>query len=116
VANVHLDERSPERRAASADQLAGWVDEAFSGLPVVVMGDFNATAASDELAPLRVAGLTPVVGEGGVGTSHGFGRHHPRPIDNIWLSDGWSLHHMEVVERAGMASDHLPVVATLSLA
>ncbi|MEZ5183091.1 MAG: endonuclease/exonuclease/phosphatase family protein [Acidimicrobiales bacterium] len=51
LVDVHLDERSSERRAASVRQLATWVGEEAAGRSVAVLGDFN----EEPLVDLRPA-------------------------------------------------------------
>jgi endonuclease/exonuclease/phosphatase family metal-dependent hydrolase len=116
VTSTHLDEASAERRLASAQQLATWLDPA---VPQIVMGDLNADPGSDVLAALSDSGLTLVVPAGTTSTEHGFtGRTEGRRIDHIFVS-----HHFDVVDarvstaRLGrpLASDHHPVGAIVDL-
>lgn len=116
VTSTHLDEASGERRLASAEQLAGWLDP---DTPQIVMGDLNADPGSKVLAALEGAGLTLAVPAGTTGTEHGFtGRTRGRRIDHILVSP-----HFEVVDcrvctvRLGrvLPSDHFPVLASVDL-
>lgn len=115
VAVTHLDEKSADRRRASVEQLAGWLEREADGRPVVVMGDVNAVTGAPELAALDEIGLSAVLGPDDGGTSHGFGRRRPKQIDNLWVSDHWRVASARVVTEAGTASDHDPVVTELAL-
>lgn len=116
VTNTHLDSKSAEHRAASVEQLAGWIDPT---VPNVVIGDFNAVPGDPVFQPLLALGLREALGPEAGGTNHRFtGRTDGRRLDHILVS-----HHFEV-ERGWVAhdrphgrlpSDHWPVVADLSL-
>jgi endonuclease/exonuclease/phosphatase family metal-dependent hydrolase len=114
--STHLDEASGERRRASAEQLATWLD---LSMPQVVMGDFNADPGSDVLSALEDRGLTLVEPAGTTGTAHQFtGRTDGRRIDHILVSAHFEVVDARVVTaRLGrpLASDHFPVLATLDL-
>lgn len=115
VADVHLDERSGERRAASLRQLVGWLAADAAGIPWIVLGDVNARTTSGDLAPLREAGLVAALGAGDPGTFHAFRRREPKQIDNLWCSPEVVVRSARVWTAAGTASDHDPVVAELDL-
>ncbi|MGI9645264.1 MAG: endonuclease/exonuclease/phosphatase family protein, partial [Ilumatobacteraceae bacterium] len=57
LANTHLDEKSPERRHASVAQLLGWLADHIPDLPVVILGDLNATIDSSPVQALIDAGF-----------------------------------------------------------
>ncbi|HRW39318.1 MAG: endonuclease/exonuclease/phosphatase family protein [Acidimicrobiales bacterium] len=116
VVDVHLDERSSDRRAASVRQLAAWVGEEADGRTVAVLGDFNEETPSAIFDPLRELGLAPALGPDHGGSSHSFGREEPRQIDNVWLSPDARVEAARVGTEAAMASDHDPVVVDLTLA
>jgi len=76
-------------------------------LPLVLVGDFNAAAV--ELAPLVAAGLTVPDSP-----PAGFPSIMPRStLDHIAYSEHWQLENLATVRS--LASDHLPLVAELSL-
>lgn len=119
VTNTHLDSRSSEFRAASAEQLIQWLAPDIAVTPTVVVGDFNAVPADAMFATLAAAGLREVLPPDAGGTNHRFtGRTDGRRLDHILVSD-----HFEVVTakvshaRPGnrLPSDHWPVVADLRL-
>lgn len=117
--NTHLDERDPDRRLRSAEQLVARLEP---GLPTVVVGDLNATRRRDPgvFAQLESAGLVDALAGDDRGTAHDFagGTDHVR-IDHIFVSPD-----IEVVEGCVVAddrtrrlpSDHWPVLARLRLA
>jgi endonuclease/exonuclease/phosphatase family metal-dependent hydrolase len=93
-------------RDARAEQVEALVLSLPLDLPLVLTGDFNATAAA--LAPL--AGLLTVVEEPPA--------TYPSPwpvraIDHIAFSAHWELRDLFAVP--GVASDHRPLVAELDL-
>lgn len=117
VVNLHLDERSAERRAHSVEQLLGWVGS-VDDRPLVVLGDFNAAPSEPAVRSLLDAGLRRVLTDAAGPTSNGFGRDlaDQRQIDHILVSPHWTVGEARVVTEAGFASDHWPVVADLTLA
>lgn len=116
VANTHLDEAKPANRLRSAEQLLDWLDP---DLPRVVVGDLNATLASEPLAALGRGGLEAVPTPGGAGTTHEFtGRRDGRQIDHILHSDRWDLLDAAVHPTGPgqrLPSDHWPFSARLDL-
>ena len=116
VTSTHLDEKSVERRRASAAQLAAALD---LSVPQVVMGDLNADPGSDVLAELEAVGLATVVPHGRAGTEHRFTGHTDgRRIDHVLVSEHLAVVDARVAtQRLGpvLASDHFPVVAVLDL-
>lgn len=103
LATTHLgldrDERAEHLRI-----LAEWLPAAE---PLVLMGDFN--AADEELAPIRtrftIAEPSPAT----------FPAGRPRAaIDRVAYSEHWRLDSLSTIPTA--ASDHLPLVAELTLA
>jgi endonuclease/exonuclease/phosphatase family metal-dependent hydrolase len=116
VTSTHLDERSADRRLASAAQLATWLT---GDQPHVLLGDFNATPASEVLAHLVNAGFRRV-DTGSSGTTHHFnGRTDGRIIDHILVRGEITVVDAGVShERPGgtLPSDHWPVWAELEIA
>lgn len=115
VINTHLDAEEASLRLRSVEKLMMWNEEET---PTILIGDFNCgfeeTAVFDVL---HENGFEPL--SVGVDTSPGFARSflEDRPqIDHILFSKHWEVDAVEVVDRAGRpASDHLPVVADVSL-
>jgi endonuclease/exonuclease/phosphatase family metal-dependent hydrolase len=114
VVNTHLDDASHEARRRAAKQVCGWL-AGEPDLPVVVIGDLNATADDPELAPLFAAGLTSVLSAGAPPTATAFETEVGRRLDHLLVSHHWSVRSASVWTAAGAASDHYPVVADLEL-
>lgn len=136
---THLDWQGDHgaARLAQVRFIASRVASLASGLPPVIMGDFNAEPDSDEIRYLR--GLHCVEGEsvcfadawiyGGDGSAgptfsrvNDYARqaHVPsRRIDYIFTGDGGSPLHTEVAFRTPVgevwASDHFGLVSDLSI-
>lgn len=125
VLNTHLqvsgrgaESEATLQRGAQAQTIAGRVRLA-SG-PVLLMGDFNAEAGDPELEPLAfLSDAWEEAGDGGPGYTI---PAHPaaqpsRRIDMIYVNDGFGLNSASVVREqpARLASDHLPVVADLTI-
>ena len=111
IIGTHLD-LSGLRRRDQIRSLLGFVNECTRDLPTVIMGDFNqwgrATGAMREFGD-RWAVVTP-------GKSYP-SRQPVATLDRIVASSHWQcvdarVHHTGL---AAVASDHLPVVATLEL-
>lgn len=78
----------------------------------VILGDFNASPGEPEVEMLRRAGLGDVLDLGGIRPGYTYPAIRPvKRIDYIWISP--DLMPSDVVVPSGLASDHLPVVATL---
>ncbi len=82
--------------------------------PLIIAGDFNATATGRTHAIMRTSGLRPWSPLAGAGT---FPSLLPRwvslPLDRIWASDGVWVKRWRVGPR--MRSDHRPVVLDLEV-
>jgi endonuclease/exonuclease/phosphatase family metal-dependent hydrolase len=98
----------PEEKLAQARHLAALIQAA--DLPTVVLGDLNAAPDSAELAPLWDAGLSHAVPPESPSWPADDPRHR---IDHILVSRHWRVDDGAVL--ATEVSDHLPLVATLSL-
>lgn len=114
--NTHLDERSAERRRASARQLLGWLDHTVAQ---VLVGDFNAGPGDALFDELGAAGFRDALPADAGGTFHGFtgGRDGPR-IDYILVNRHVAVRDARVVHPEPgkrLPSDHWPVVADLAL-
>ena len=112
VANTHLDEKSPDNRRASVDQLVDWLDPR---LPTVVCGDFNSRPDEPPYRAMVAAGFSPSLGPDDGPTSNGFGDpDHAHHIDEVFVR-GLDVVRCSVRRDAGFASDHWPILATLRL-
>jgi endonuclease/exonuclease/phosphatase family metal-dependent hydrolase len=116
VINTHLDEHRAANRVLSIEQLVTWLRP---GTATVVLGDFNATQADEEVfSRLREAGLHPVLPDGTAGTSHGFtGTTTGRRIDHLLVTSHFDVTGAAVVTDPGrpLPSDHWPLRAALRL-
>jgi endonuclease/exonuclease/phosphatase family metal-dependent hydrolase len=125
VMNTHFDHRGRMARENSARLLAeriGQINE--ERLPLVLMGDFNATP---EDAPIRILKSTlsdaaeisekPVYGP--PGTSNGFRKDAiVRRIDYVLCTNVKVVSYAHIDDRRnnnGHVSDHLPVLTTIGL-
>jgi endonuclease/exonuclease/phosphatase family metal-dependent hydrolase len=78
----------------------------------VVLGDFNATPDSREMAILRAAGLRDAFALAGRGPGFTFSSDNPqRRIDYIWLSPDLVARDFRIMP--GQASDHLGIAVTV---
>ena len=111
--NTHLDHRrEPAERERSVEEIRALV-AAAGPVPVIVAGDFNASPDSPAIATMR-GFLTDVWAAVGQGPGHTIPVRKPtRRIDYIWTSRHFVPERMAVL--ASEASDHLPIVAQLTL-
>jgi endonuclease/exonuclease/phosphatase family metal-dependent hydrolase len=114
VASVHLTHIGAGQRAMQVAALLEALEGEGEGPRVVLAGDLNAPLESAELEPLRHRYLDAFEAEG---APHGDARRISGPggarIDHLLLR-GLRALDCRVVSEAGDASDHLPIVATLS--
>ncbi|MCX4743675.1 endonuclease/exonuclease/phosphatase family protein [Streptomyces antibioticus] len=126
VLNTHLDHRSAYARARAAALIAERVRGLGPGLPVLLTGDFNAAAhASPAYDTLLACGLvdtwdTAARRGPAYGTFHGYQPLRPDGdrIDWILATPGVTVHRswVDTFAAAGQyPSDHLPVLASLTL-
>ncbi len=116
VVNLHLDHSNRRDRRLAAELVLDRT-RAFGGLPILVVGDFNALASFRTVRTFRDAGFSvaPIKG-----ASYHFGRGldlYPA-IDHVLYSPGWGLVSTSVYREAPggiWPSDHYPVIATLKL-
>ncbi|QDT04119.1 Endonuclease/Exonuclease/phosphatase family protein [Rubripirellula lacrimiformis] len=129
ILNTHFDHRGSQARENSGKGIASLVDKKSGDVPVVVMGDFNATDDSQPLknlrsgtvAPLRSARtqtITPASGP--TGTWNGFKAiQDGRRIDHVLVTDQVQvLSHTTLdpkTPEGRFASDHLPIVVEVTL-
>lgn len=119
VANTHFDHRGKRARRESARLLAAWAQK--SGLPVVLMGDFNAGEKSAAMQTIRDAGLVdswrqlhPDAAE--PGTYTGFKRVSSRKIDHIFVSPEIPVRRAHIDDERSEGrwpSDHFAVHAAI---
>ena len=124
VFNTHFDHKGAvarERSATLITQQIAIINE--NDLPVILMGDFNATS---EQAPIKVlsnyfqSSNKPAVpmAEGPTGTFNGFQQIEPdRRIDYIFSKGVDLLSYKHADPRRGQGrflSDHLPVIAVIA--
>lgn len=112
VVSTHLSHVGSGERKLQAEAVAYALRDVT--LPLALLGDFNAPIESDELEPLRdrmvdafAATDTPPGDEARCSTDDG------HAIDHVFLQ-GIGATACRVVREAGDASDHFPVLATLS--
>jgi len=123
VFNTHLDHESQPSRERSSALILGRIGAAAAGLPVLVMGDFNAGEDNPALTPLRQAGFvdtyrvvdTDPAGDGTFGAFRGDSTG--AKIDYILARGGWTVRNADILRRrSGVRdpSDHFPVVARVT--
>jgi endonuclease/exonuclease/phosphatase family metal-dependent hydrolase len=105
AATAHLSPSATRRSQAMG--IAGVLRPLVESIPVILGGDFNAIASSEDLADLRV--VLPYVHTGSEATYVGDGDH--ATIDFFWSSAPLGL-DLSVAGAAGL-SDHKIVTATL---
>ncbi len=124
VANTHLCRQDP---AGSVEQLAGLIARHLAGMPVILLGDLNATEGSeaiDYLMGLATVGdaANPVPLQDSwrlAGTAQSKQEAGAIPIDWILVADGGGLRFEATAAAAvadpAQASDHIAIVADLRL-
>jgi len=129
VLNTHLqagrEGEEAEAQRQRTEQLGGVLDiAAASELPVIIMGDLNATPESDDLAAIAGAGSgftdvwTAVNPDDDGFTSSASPDEEPQArIDYIWVDRSFEVVSAEVIvsDVTRLAADHYPVVAALAL-
>lgn len=132
--NTHFDHVGQRAREESAKLLLRQIQNVAGSEPVIVTGDFNATASNlvyeilvggaaeqDSLAPahglINAREISMLPHYGPDWTFHDFGRATERPgIDYIFVNHRLNvLRHGVIADPAGgpYASDHLPVLAEI---
>ena len=129
VLNTHFDHRGEQARLESARLIKEQVSKLAYGLPVIVMGDLNATA---EQPPLVLLSDTPLSDGRSLhdGFDHSIQPHHgpastwtgftkieaERRIDYIFASEDLPIHYHAILTdklEDRYPSDHLPVLVEL---
>ncbi len=122
--NTHLDHRSELARCEGIRQLVAHAKKYATGKPIMISGDFNAYPDSETyrtaqslLRDSNTISLTPHTGP--ANTFHNWGKGKAtRPIDFIFVSDEFQVQSHRTDDRlvdGKYASDHFPVVVTLTL-
>jgi endonuclease/exonuclease/phosphatase family metal-dependent hydrolase len=127
--NLHMDHVGVIARRESAKLVLGTIKKMAGGLPVILMGDFNADQRDTTYAVLQQSGLLQdaftIARErsGSEGTFNSFdtARHSDSRIDHLFLSKhlGVARYAIPIVaytDELGVyrfASDHHPVVVSL---
>jgi endonuclease/exonuclease/phosphatase family metal-dependent hydrolase len=127
--NTHFDHESARAREESARLLRDRLTAVVGGDPAVVTGDFNCTA---DRAPVRIltegGGPRRCLREAGAASRHAhhgptathdrFAGEPTEKIDHVLVTDDVTIHQHGVLADhwdGRVPSDHLPVVAELSL-
>ena len=125
--NTHFDHRGDVARAASATIIANRTKEIPEEFPVIVTGDFNAVAEQSEPYKRAIDGGLKdawIEADETIGPKTTFGRFEHieedrgRRIDWILLRGDIEVHSCETStynEEGRYPSDHLPVVAKITL-
>lgn len=130
VINTHFDHQGVEARKNSASLLLKWIREHAGSVPVILLGDFNSTSASDAYRVLTTAeggltdsallSLTPHHGPSFTFQGFDFAARTGETIDYIFLRNhaGISvLRHGTLSDHwdGRYPSDHFPVLVELLL-
>jgi endonuclease/exonuclease/phosphatase family metal-dependent hydrolase len=110
VISTHLSYAGSRQRADQAEALVDLAADHAD--PVILLGDFNAPVETTEMAPLRAAFVDAFAAVGIPPGDPARRSCGPLPIDHVFVR-GLAVEDCHVVTKAGDASDHLPVVATL---
>jgi endonuclease/exonuclease/phosphatase family metal-dependent hydrolase len=122
VFNTHLDHESQPARERGGGLILERVEQHAAGLPVLLLGDFNAGEDNPALALVRAAGFVDTYravdpDSAGDGTFSGFrGDSTGAKIDHVLARGDWKVETADILRRRGGTrdpSDHFPVVATL---
>lgn len=125
--NTHFDHMGVRARTESAKLIIAKMREAAAGVPSILTGDLNVTEDTEAYktlaaveSGLRDARYASEHGHfGGTSTFNGFKQLEPgRKIDYIFVTKGWKVseHGVLADNWDGLwASDHLPVIAEVSL-
>jgi len=124
VFNAHFDHEGVVARRESALLLVRKVAQIAGALPVIVLGDFNSTPDTEQIATLNAAlrdalKLSETPPYGPPGTFNGFRFDAPAQdrIDYIFLGPGIRVLKLGVLTdsmQGHYPSDHFPVVARLA--
>jgi endonuclease/exonuclease/phosphatase family metal-dependent hydrolase len=115
VYNTHLQSNNAGDRTVQVQAIKEQIGEQQG--PLVLMGDMNAAPTASELAPLYTA-LTDAWQAAGSGDGYSYPVANPHArIDDIFVSRDMTVNQVAVATTPATAvgSDHLPVVAELSV-
>ncbi len=131
VLNTHFDHRGEQSRLESAHLIKEQTSKLANGLPVIVMGDLNATS---EQPPLALLSDTPLPDGRSLhdGFVHSLQPHHgpastwtgftkieaDRRIDYIFASEDLPIHYHAILTdklEDRYPSDHLPVLVEVEI-
>lgn len=124
VANVHLDHESQPSREQAVALVLARLDALAPGLPVVLLGDFNAGEDNPAVAAVRAAGFTDTYRavrpeDRFAGTFGAFrGDSTGAKIDYVFVRGPWVVEAADILRRRSGTrdpSDHFPVVARLTV-
>ena len=126
--NTHFDHEGKVARTESVNLILNKVNELANNLPVVVIGDFNAsidsdiikglTDSSNQLSLIETRSVSPIV-YGPEWSFHNFGKipYEQRSlIDYIFVRNGFNvLKHAILAETEGsqFLSDHTPILTVI---
>jgi endonuclease/exonuclease/phosphatase family metal-dependent hydrolase len=120
--NTHFDHQVQAAREKAAELVRSRIEALNTNLPLILVGDFNATAKNNKAYDTLTAGgfLTDTWKGEEQGTFHNFTGKTPKPnrIDWILTRGGVTADSTEIVkfEQGGQyPSDHYPVVAKVKL-
>jgi endonuclease/exonuclease/phosphatase family metal-dependent hydrolase len=106
----HRDEQDEIRELQASVLINAWGDAPST----VIVGDMNAVPDSDAMRILSSAGLVNVAAEIGTPPIYTSPADNPsRQIDYIWTSPDLGFSDLEIFQAS--ASDHLPLVATITM-
>jgi endonuclease/exonuclease/phosphatase family metal-dependent hydrolase len=127
--NLHMDHVGVTARRESAKLVLDTIRKMAGGMPVILMGDFNADQRDTTYAVLQHSSLlqdafiTAKERSGAEGTFNSFdtARHSDSRIDHLFLSDKFRVRQyaVPVIDYRGegnilrFASDHHPVIVTV---
>jgi endonuclease/exonuclease/phosphatase family metal-dependent hydrolase len=125
--NTHFDHRSEEARIESSKMITNWIENEFSELPVILVGDFNSDPEetcykelSSKLSDARKISQVPHYGP--IGTFNNFeysiSWNLLKEIDHVFVNN-----HVIVKKTATIVdsfhrsfpSDHFPIMASIEL-
>lgn len=124
VYNTHLDHESQPSREKSAELLLRRIEARLPKDPVIVTGDLNSGENNPVHETLRRAGFRDTFRvlhpeATAAGTFNGFRERRGRnKLDYIYADSAWSVSKADIVTDkidGRWPSDHLPVMATVSL-
>jgi len=110
VTHLHQVEADTHIRAAQIPVILDFWDHQEQ---TVIMGDFNAEPSAGEIGLIYDSGLLDAWLEAGQGQGYTFDANDPyQRIDYIWVSPDLGVIEIKVVQT--LASDHIPVLTTIS--